>query len=171
MVILNVHQRAIEVPSSVAGDLLDQLGSDRDRLWPGDRWPRMRLDHELALGAAGGHGGVRYTCIGYQPGRWARFQFREPAGFDGFHEFTGLDHGAGTRLTHLIVMRTRGSARVTWPLVFRPLHDALLEDALRLADPPMRQAHAEANSASLIETRQPIPTRASPQLDRSAARL
>jgi hypothetical protein len=36
-------------------------------------------------------------------------------------------------------MQATGPARVTWPLVFGPLHDALLEDSLARAtgeDPP-----------------------------------
>jgi hypothetical protein len=31
-------------------------------------------------------------------------------------------------------MRVRGTARLSWPLVFRPLHDALVEDSLDLAE-------------------------------------
>ena len=31
-------------------------------------------------------------------------------------------------------MTARGSARLTWPLLFRPLHDALLEHALAVAE-------------------------------------
>ncbi|WP_372448549.1 hypothetical protein [Streptomyces durocortorensis] len=31
-------------------------------------------------------------------------------------------------------MNTSGPARLTWPLVWRPLHDALLEDSLDRAE-------------------------------------
>ena len=31
-------------------------------------------------------------------------------------------------------MKTHGVARLSWPLIFRPLHDALMEDALTCAE-------------------------------------
>jgi hypothetical protein len=37
-------------------------------------------------------------------------------------------------LRHLLEMQTTGRARLTWPMVFQPLHDALLEDALDRAE-------------------------------------
>jgi hypothetical protein len=36
----------------------------------------------------------------------------------------------GSELHHTIDMHVSGLARVTWPLAFRPLHDALMEDCL-----------------------------------------
>jgi hypothetical protein len=38
-----------------------------------------------------------------------------------------------TLLRHTIRMRAHGPALLSWPLAIRPLHDALLEDALSLA--------------------------------------
>ena len=43
------------------------------------------------------------------------------------------------------MMGTTGSARVTWPLFFRPLHDALIEESLdraeaELGGPPVPSA-------------------------------
>ncbi|MFC4002939.1 hypothetical protein ACFS2C_09585 [Prauserella oleivorans] len=60
--------------------------------------------------------------------------FDPPGGFDGFHEFTALPDGDGSVLRHLIAMRVHGKARLTWPLLYRPLHDALLEDLLDRAE-------------------------------------
>ena len=40
----------------VAGRLLDGLSAADDRLWPKDRWPAMRFDRPLKVGARGGHG-------------------------------------------------------------------------------------------------------------------
>ncbi len=95
----------------------------------------MRLDGPLAVGASGGHGPVRYTVEEYVPGRLVRFRFQAPRGFDGFHEFTVRPRpGGGSVLVHLLAMRARGPAPLSWPLVFRPLHDALLEDALDRAE-------------------------------------
>ncbi|MEV7025399.1 SRPBCC family protein [Kitasatospora sp. NPDC093558] len=135
MAVLNIHERTVPAPEETVGALLDGLAGPDDRLWPGPAWPRMRFDGPLAVGASGGHGPVRYTVVGYQPGRWVRFRFNGPRGFDGFHEFTvqpatESGNGGGTLLRHTIVMRAHGPARVSWPLAFRWLHDALLEDAL-----------------------------------------
>lgn len=134
MGVYNLHERRLPVTPEHAGELLDGLAGDDDHLWP-RRWPALCLDRSLIVGASGGHGPVRYTVEGYLPGRWVRFRFQAPRGFDGFHEFTV--HPApsgGAVLRHLLAMRTRGPALLTWPLVFRPLHDALLEDALDRAE-------------------------------------
>jgi hypothetical protein len=98
----------------------------------------------LAEGLRGGHGPIRYDLETYDPGRRVVFRFRAPRGFDGTHSLqilelseTGGKGGAGRArclLRHEIVMRVWGPARVTWPLVIRPLHDALLEDALDKAE-------------------------------------
>ncbi|MFJ9691608.1 SRPBCC family protein [Kitasatospora sp. NPDC101183] len=130
MPVLNIHERVLPAPESEVGALVDGLSGPDDRLWPARAWPRMRLDGPLAVGARGGHGPVRYRVVGYQPGRWVRFEFTGPRGFDGFHEFTVQPAPGGTLLRHTLAMRTHGAARLSWPLVFRWLHDALLEDGL-----------------------------------------
>ncbi len=133
MAVLNVHERRLPVPPAVAGALLDGLASENDRLWPQEKWPAMRFDRPLAPGAVGGHGPIRYEVAHYVPGRWVRFAFTGPAGFDGFHEFTVQGDADGSILRHTLAMRTRGPARWSWPLLFRPLHDALIEDGLAKA--------------------------------------
>ncbi|MEV7382156.1 SRPBCC family protein [Streptomyces lydicus] len=131
----NVHERVLPVSGAEAGLLLDGLSGTGDRLWPRSDWPSMRLDGPLAPGAAGGHGPVRYTVAAYVPGRWVRFAFHGPRGFDGFHEYTVHPLAPDrTLLRHTLAMRARGWARLTWPLAFRPLHDAVLEDSLDLAE-------------------------------------
>lgn len=131
MRVKNVHQRTIAAPLAEVGGLLDRLGSRDDPLWPCDRWPAMRLDPGLEVGAFGGHGPIRYSVEEYSPGRSVRFRFSEPRGFDGCHGFEIEEAGPGAvRVRHFIEMKTSGWARLSWPLVFRPLHDALLEDAL-----------------------------------------
>ncbi len=135
MAILNVHTRRVDAPVLEAAALLDRLASDADRFWPGKTWPPMRFDRPLDVGAAGGHGPIRYTVSDYEPGRWIRFAFTGPSGFHGFHEFTVRADGAsGTLITHLLVLRPRGRARLSFPLLYRPLHDALLENALDRAE-------------------------------------
>lgn len=135
MAVYNVHERLLRgVSAQRAAELIDGLASPADELWPHQAWPPLRFDRPLSPGAAGGHGPVRYTVEEYVPGIRIQFRFTGPRGFDGFHSFVRLDHPDGTVLRHVLVIRPRGPARLTWPLVFRWLHDALLEDSLDNAE-------------------------------------
>ena len=135
MQVRNIHQRELSVAIDRAGQLIDTLASPRDKLWPKDRWPRMQFDRPLSDGAAGGHGPVRYVIDRYRPGRSIRFRFQQPAGFHGFHGFEVIESKPGvTLLRHTLEMKTTGPALFSWPLVFRPLHDALIEDSLSRAE-------------------------------------
>ncbi|WP_031469421.1 hypothetical protein [Sciscionella sediminilitoris] len=135
MPVYNLHERRLPVPAERAAPLLDGLSGERDLLWPVEHWPPMRFDGPLAVGADGGHGPVRYAVEEYIPGRLVRFRFRAPRGFDGIHEFTVHPSASGgTVLRHLLAMRTTGPARLSWPLVFRHLHDACLEDCFDRAE-------------------------------------
>lgn len=135
MMVRNIHERTLDAPLDQVARLLDGLASDDDRLWPRDRWPPMKLDRPLAVGAKGGHSPIRYTVEDYAPGSSVQFRFTAPRGFEGTHSFTvePLTSG-GVRLRHALVMKAEGRARITWPLVFRPLHDALVEDAFDRAE-------------------------------------
>lgn len=128
--VVNIHERLLAASPAAVGRLVDGLAGPDDRLWPRRRWPAMELDRGLGVGARGGHGPVRYHVEAYTPGSAVRFRFERPAGFRGHHEYLVIATSAGTLLRHSLVMRTRGRARLTWPLVFRPLHDALIEDSL-----------------------------------------
>ncbi|MFJ2868869.1 SRPBCC family protein [Kitasatospora sp. NPDC087314] len=135
MGVYNVHERLLAAKRSEVGALIDTLASSDDKLWPHGSWPPMAFDRPLAAGAAGGHGPVRYTVTAHVPSQWVRFTFSGPRGFHGFHEYTALaadeEH---TLLRHTLAMAARGPARLTWPLIFRPLHDACLEDSLDRAE-------------------------------------
>ena len=131
----NLHTRRLKAPQEEVGTLLDSLAGARDRLWASDRWPAMRFDRPLEVGATGGHGPIRYTIEAYEPGRWIRFRFTAPRGFDGFHEFTVHPQSPGvTDLHHLMAVRLRPPAWLSYPLLWRPLHDALIEDTLDRAE-------------------------------------
>jgi len=135
MAVLNIHERELLATADEVGALLDSLASEDDLLWPVPTWPPMRLDRGLAMGSAGGHGPVRYTVAAYVPGRWVRFAFTGPRGFHGFHEYSVHPaDGGGTTLRHTLAMKARGPARLSWPLAFRRLHDACLEDSLDRAE-------------------------------------
>lgn len=136
--IRNVHRRHIHGDVAGVGALLDSLSAKDDRLWPRHGWPRMRLDQPLGLGAAGGHGPVRYVVAEYEPGQSVKFRFTGPAGFNGHHGFTVMAAGEGrVVLTHELIMTVTGVARLTWPLFYRPLHDSLIEESLDRAEAEM----------------------------------
>jgi len=131
----NVHERVLVAPASRVGALLDGLASSEDALWPHQAWPAMKFDRPLQVGAIGGHGPIRYGVEEYEPGRSILFRFTAPRGFDGTHGLTveRVDKDR-TRLSHVLEMRASGPAKLSWPVVFRPLHDALVEDALDRAE-------------------------------------
>jgi hypothetical protein len=134
MKILNIHERIIDGSVEHVGLLIDSLTSSNDLLWPTDRWPPMQFDRPLGVGAVGGHGPIRYTVEFYQPGYNICFRFTEPKGFVGTHRFEVEPTTNGKALLrHTIDMQVSGRALLTW-LVIRPLHDALLEDALDRAE-------------------------------------
>jgi hypothetical protein len=134
MKIVNIHERALEADPKRIGALLDSLASTGDRLWPKLMWPRMAFDRPLGVGANGGHGPIRYVVEKYTPGQSIQFRFTGPKGLDGFH---GYEIIAGPEksvvLRHTIRMNTHGMAIVSWPLVYQPMHDALIEDSFTTA--------------------------------------
>lgn len=135
MRVRNLHARTLNATTTEVGSLLDSLAGTEDRLWPIHNWPAMKFDGPLAVGAVGGHGPIRYTIVGYTPGTWIRFQFSGPRGFDGYHEFRVEPTQTGaTKLCHRLAITARGPAMLTWPVAFRWMHDALLEDCLDRAE-------------------------------------
>lgn len=125
-----MHERVLEASEQEVGGLIDGLAGPDDRLWPRG-WPPMRLDRPLAAGARGGHGPIRYTVSEHIPGRRVVFAFTAPRGLDGEHRFEALWAGLGlTCLRHTVTGSATGLMRLGWPLILRPLHDALLDDCL-----------------------------------------
>jgi hypothetical protein len=132
--ICNVHQRALGVPADEAAFLIDGIAGPDDRLWPSDRWPAIRFDRPLGVGARGGHGPIRYAVSAYAPGRRVQFTFTG-SGVDGFHEFELIDGGAShCVLRHTLMAHFSGALRIAWPLVIHPLHDACLRDIMDRAE-------------------------------------
>jgi hypothetical protein len=126
----NVHERVVDADAKTVGALLDTLSSPDDRLWPNRRWPAMRLDRGLEIGSNGGHGPVRYAVARYEPGRLIAFEFTPKFPLSGEHRIEVLPAPAGrTLLRHTIEGHPKSWLRLGWPLCFRWLHDALIEDA------------------------------------------
>jgi hypothetical protein len=134
MKVVNIHERVIDGSVAQVGKLIDTLASPNDLLWPIDRWVPMKFDRPLGVGAVGGHGPIRYTVESYEPGHRIQFRFTQPRGFLGTHRFEVEPTVDGKALLrHVIEMHVTGRALLIW-LVIRPLHDALLEDALDHAE-------------------------------------
>lgn len=126
----NTHERAFPMSPEDVGALIDTLASDNDRLWPRNEWPPMRFDHSLEAGARGGHGPIRYFVTSYEPKSSIFFEFTGPSGFNGCHGFEVERKTDRCVLRHTLTMKASGKALLSWPLVFGPLHDALIEEAL-----------------------------------------
>jgi hypothetical protein len=135
MKVSNIHERVLHASAEKVGALIDGLASAHDPLWPIDRWPPMQFDGPLGVGASGGHGPIRYVVESYSPGRSVQFRFLAPKGFLGIHRFEiePID-GKATMLRHVIDMQASGRTWLVWALAIRPLHDALMEDALDRAE-------------------------------------
>lgn len=136
MRVRNVHQRHIAVPAAQVGALLDTLAGPDDRLWPREQWPAQRFDRPLGIGAAGGHGPIRYTIEEYEPSTRIVFRFtgRGPRGFTGRHGYDIVPVDGGCLLRHSVEGTARALALLSWPIAYRPLHDALMEDSLDKAE-------------------------------------
>jgi hypothetical protein len=148
--IVNTHERIIQAPRTTVGGLIDRLASRDDALWPKDRWPPIKFDRPIGVGAQGGHGPIRYFVEAYEPGRLIRFRFNAPRGFEGTHGLEVEETEAGAvRLRHVLRMRVRGFARLSWPLAFRWLHNALIEDALDCAESFAASAPVQRRTWSL----------------------
>lgn len=141
MKVLNIHERMLNALQKKAGAIIDSLASDNDLLWPNHSWPRMEFDRPLAVDATGGHGPIRYFVEAYTPGWSIRFRFIGPKGFEGYHGYEVIPAGDKAILRHILEMQTRGLAIISWPLVFRPMHDALMEDSLAQAEASLGLTH------------------------------
>jgi len=82
----NAHRREFRATEDQLGALLDQISGPNDPLWP-KHWPPVVLDRPLGVGAAGGHGPIRYRVVAYQPGRRVVFEFTAPTPLNGTHSF------------------------------------------------------------------------------------
>ncbi len=129
----NVHERELRATRGRIGALLDRVAEPGGPLWPADRWPPLRLDRPLAVGAIGGHGPIRYACTRYVPGPSVEFTFDPAMGLLGTHTLSVLDGpGPDTCVLRHVLTGHRRTVRAhqRWLLATRWLHNALLEDLL-----------------------------------------
>lgn len=131
MQVLNVHKRIINQPKNRVSELLDNLSSNKDVIWPSENWPAIRFKNGLQVGSKGGHGIIRYTIVDYVEGEHLKFQFTKPEGFYGTHEFNIIEIDSNkVEINHIVKMKTSGyAAALTWIFAIRWLHNVLIEDA------------------------------------------
>jgi hypothetical protein len=136
MRIESIHTRELPVPVEELGEILDTLAGPDDKIWPIERWPNdpIGFDRPLGVGARGGHGGIPYTVVAYEPGRRIAFEFEPGSGLRGHHRFeidpVGSDRA---RMRHVLDVEADGVYRLVRP-VFLAMHDALVEDLLDKAE-------------------------------------
>jgi len=130
----NTHERLLTSTPAEVWPLMASLSSSEDALWPVRRWPAMRFDRPLGVGARGGHGPVRYEVAAIEPQRSVVFRFTPDFGIRGSHRLEIEPRGQGSVLRHVLEGESTGSMHLMWPLAFRPLHDALIEDAFDRAE-------------------------------------
>lgn len=130
--VINRHERTLNASSQTVGNLLNNLSSGQDQLWPYQKgWPPMKFDRPLQVGAIGGHGPIGYNVVQFTPSQKIVFQFTNPQGLVGRHYFYLEEITANqTRVIHLLEAKLEGGMWLAWTFLFRPMHDALVEDAL-----------------------------------------
>jgi hypothetical protein len=129
----NVHTREIDASPGDVAALMAALGGPDDRLWPAPAWLPMTLDGPLGVGAAGGHGSIRYRVTAYEPGHRVRFDFDPACGLRGYHELSVTPAGDHARVRHVLHGTARGLPRLLGPVLVRA-HDAVVEDLLDNAE-------------------------------------
>ncbi|WAZ21169.1 DUF2867 domain-containing protein [Streptomyces cinnabarinus] len=123
----NVHDRVLAAPADRVGALLDRLAAPDDPLFPSPAWAPVRFDRPLSVGAAGGHGPVRYSVAEYEPGRRVRFAFDPPG--TGFHELSVEPLGPDRcRIRHLLEQDQPLGERLGWLLAVRAVHGTVIEE-------------------------------------------
>jgi hypothetical protein len=132
MKIFNRHDRIIPAEKDALGSVLDSLSGPEDALWPREAWPPMVLDSTLKVGAAGGHGPVRYRVSDYVPGRRAVFQFDRAGlmgGVDGRHYFEVVPRRGQVIIRHDLEGDCDLGMWLKWTFFVKPLHNTVIEDA------------------------------------------
>lgn len=133
MLIVNTHERLLPCHINSAEFLIDDFAKNSADLWPSSLWPRESFDRPLQLGALGSHGGTQYIVDCYEPGRYVKFKFLKPKGYNGYHEFSLVECGENTLIKHTVEFKTNLFASLTWRYIIQWVHDSLIEDAFDCA--------------------------------------
>ncbi|QKW10672.1 SRPBCC family protein [Streptomyces sp. NA04227] len=149
----DVHERVVAASADRVGALIDRLSTWEDPVFPVPDWPPLRLDRPLGVGAVGGHGGLEYEVVAYEPGRRIRFDFL-PAG-TGHHELTVEPLGPDRcRLRHELFAPQGPADWLLWIAAIKPVHEAMVEElfdnAEELATGTLRRGHRRPARAALF---------------------
>lgn len=176
--IRNVHERWFPVSPDLVWDLLVDVGSTSDTVWPRENWLPMKLDAPLNVGISGGHGAVRYRCTALVPLRLIEFTFDSLGGraFDGHHAFEVLDRRSGVLLRHTIDAEVPARKTKWWFRLFvQPTHDVVTEELLHILESQLPLAHSESKLprwslwVRFLRRRRGLPIRRRPPLPREIA--
>ncbi|KAB1990555.1 DUF2867 domain-containing protein [Streptomyces triticiradicis] len=131
----NVHERIVQAPAEAVGALLDRLATPDDALFPTPVWPAMVLDRPLAVGADGGHGGIRYRVAAHEPGRSVRFDTTGDGLGTGWHRFDVEPLGPGRcRISHVLEVTMSAGRFAFFKLAIEPVHDTMVEEVFDNAE-------------------------------------
>ena len=152
MKVLNIHTRQIAAPKASVLDALSTLATQNDKVWPKEKWPKMKLSKGLAVGSRGGHGPIRYFIKEYDPQHLVVFEFQKPKGFHGIHQFEIKEINPNqTQVTHTIDMQTSRVGTLQWIVAVRSLHDALIEDAFDKMENLLTQTNKESTWSMWVQ--------------------
>lgn len=121
MNVRNVHERELGATAALAGALVDEPV----RMWPSDRWPAL---------TDSGVGFLGHEPLEHRAGEKRSYRITGPRGLDGWHGWDVEARGDRTVLRHTVEAHVTGGMRLGWPLVVRPMPDAIHEDILDEAE-------------------------------------
>ncbi|WP_280830685.1 hypothetical protein [Mycolicibacterium frederiksbergense] len=167
--IRNVHERWLPADPTTVWELLQQLGTGDDVVWPARNWAPITLNGPLQVGVSAGHGAVRYHCTALIPRRLIEFTFDSVAGrhLDGHHAFELFDRAGGTLLRHTIDAEVLNRfAVLNFRLFIQPTHDVVTEELLtnveRLVGGSMRRLPRWSPWVRYLRHRRGLPIRPTP---------
>jgi hypothetical protein len=110
--------------------IFETLATTKDLVWPYENWPAIKFKEGLKIGNKGGHGRIRFTIVGFEVGKFIKFKFNKPDGFNGIHtlRIKSIESNK-TEISHEIQMQTSFKATFLWIFIIKWLHDALIEEA------------------------------------------
>lgn len=124
----NVHERVIAASPEAVWDLLSQMGTDEDPVYPAE-WGWVRFPDGLWPWAPMIHNAgpevVHGTVTGVEPGR--KLWFGDAPAMEGGHGFMLEQTVGGTRIQHILHGDLFGVMRIMWPAFGHLVHDETIE--------------------------------------------
>lgn len=132
MRIVEVHKRQFDSPDHEVRALLDSFGRPGGLFQPGEEWLAQGINETLTVGVKTGHWPFKYEVQDYVPGESLGFTFLYPPCLKGatcrFQIYKNLK--GNTVLVNTFEHSAKGPANISWPLVFKWLYQASIQDVL-----------------------------------------